>query len=567
MKRSRSFRLVFWGIIIVFFAVILMIVVNILSFVNSFVDESNREYGEGIVKTVTYRINDRIEKTEKISETISNSRDMQLYITSKNEYDRKLAFSRVFNDIRKVMEYTSDNMCIMAWNEDGTPYELINMIDNSDKKLVEKLYSDKVGGKLKNDIGLFVNGSSVIICKLQDIKMYNFSSVGIDNVGIVGVVSKINTTELKDSLNIGADVHLEITNRTLQETFDIFSPSVPHENQIISSMEIPLTGWSVICKTSANRVPYIYAKIINYVYVVLFICCIFFAIFTVVFHLMYTKPIKKIFRYIDKYTIGGKKERLESVGTYELDILLGHINNMFDLIEQDANKIVTTQEALYEKEIEFKNVLLYMYQLQIQPHFLYNTLGCINGYAIDYGIEEILNITNALAEIFRYSMEGSKIVTFGDEIKYTQMYMSIQQLRYPSLLELRIDADDEVLYANVPKMILQPIVENAVKHGILPKKSAGTVKIKAYTEQDRIKIFVSDNGVGMPPEMLKQIREMIDNCTSVIYDADNIGISNVCKRIILQYGDDFGVSVVSHENVGTTVEFELPLQYDCNDNK
>ena len=549
---------------VIFFALILIIEFNILFLVNSFIDEANREYGDGIVKASVYKINERIEKTEKVSAIVSKNRDMQIYITSQDEYEQKKAFSKVFGDVRNVMDYTSDNMCILAWNDSGTPYELINMIDDSDKKLIAQFYSEKKQGKLKNDIRLYADDNYIIVCKFQDINMHNLTSVGIDHIGIVGVVSKISIAELKNSMNIGEDVCLELINEGTGETFEIISPPRDYKKQTISEKDILLTGWSITCRTSASRVPNVYANIRDYIIVVLFICGVFFVIFTLLFSLMFAKPIREIFRYIDKYTIGGKKKRLESVGIKELDILLGHINNMFSLIEQDAHKIVKTQEELYERELEFKNVLLYMYQLQIQPHFLYNTLGCINGYAIDHGADEILSITNALAEIFRYSMEGGKIVTLGDEIKYTQMYMSIQQMRYPSLLELRIDADDDVLFANVPKMILQPIVENAIKHGILPTKEKGSVNIRAYAEKGRIKIFVTDNGVGMTPKRLKQVQEMICNCKKVIYSAENIGISNVCKRIILQYGEDFGVKVVSKENEGTTVEFELPLQYDCN---
>ena len=560
-NKKTSFRRAFQSGLLVFFIAIIIMQASMMLFLNMFIKSANEEYGSGAAKSVSHRINEQISKIERASETIAQNQNIQLYLTSSDEYRKKQLLGIIRNDVLKALQYANDSMYVLAWSCGGLSHEIINTLDDVDKELVENFYADNKAGSLKNGIRIYVARNSIIICKFRDIYKYELSSVGYGNVGVVCIVSKINISELKSSVNIAEDVQLELINDSSGERYELIAPAEPRGDYMQSQERISDTQWNIICGIPKDRVPAVYKTVRDYIILVFLLCIVFMLLFTTMFRKLLIKPINKIFGYLDAYSIGEKKERLSSVGTEELDGLLTHINGMIELIEKDTREIVKTQEELYEKEIEVKDVLLYMYQLQVQPHFLYNTLGCINGFAIEHGADEILEITDALADIFRYSMEEKNTVTLGDEVRYTQKYMGIQKLRFPQLVDLRIDIDDSLLKAEAPKMILQPIVENAFKHGILQTKEKGIIHIKAKAEKDTLVISVKDTGAGMTAEKLGELRKSIRNYKKQKCQDGRIGISNVCKRIYLRYGDSFGVKISSKENDGTTVTIKLPLRF------
>lgn len=555
-----SFRVIFQSIMIVFFIIILFIQWNFFVLVSSIIENANREYSDSIVKNVSYEITSKIEQLDRLANIVSQNRNIQTYIVANDEREKKLAYSSVFNEIWKVIKYTDNNMYVMVWDNEGKMSKVINTLDDIDSGLVDKFFSEYHQGLLLNNVRIYADGDSIVVCQFKSIDMYNFSVVGLDEIGTVGIVSKINIVELKNSINMTDDVLLEIISNKTDERFKIFSPKKMSDKMNVNTAKIKNTQWSIRCATPRERIPNIYSGMRNLIIVTIFICVIFLLILTGVFQRLFAQPLKKVFKYLDAYCFEARKKRLESVGTSELDTLLHHTNNMLDIIEKNTRQIISTQEMLYEKEIEEKNTLLYMYQLQIQPHFLYNTLGCINGFAIDYGADEILNITGALADIFRYSMENADIATLGDEIKYTQRYLEIQKMRYPTRFDIRIDIDDNLLSVSVPKMILQPVVENAFKHGILPIKKKGIISICAVRENDRIIITVKDNGAGMTEEKLSELKKMVASSTDLGYSGNNIGLTNVCRRIMLRYGNDFKIFIKSDLHKGTCVKLVLPFE-------
>ena len=209
-------------------------------------------------------------------------------------------------------------------------------------------------------------------------------------------------------------------------------------------------------------------------------------------------------------------------------------------------------------------------QNQINPHFLYNTLEGIRSEALCAGMADVASMTEALATFFRYTISNvDRLVTLEDELSNIENYYIIQQFRFGDKLSLSIKYDDDnddlsVLNLYLPKLILQPIVENSIYHGIERKIGKGNLRIKIDCTENRLIINISDDGLGMEKELLEQLNNKLlinslDNTETSRERKGGIAIVNVNSRIKLLFGEEYGIYIYSTPNVGTDVEITLPL--------
>ncbi len=219
-------------------------------------------------------------------------------------------------------------------------------------------------------------------------------------------------------------------------------------------------------------------------------------------------------------------------------------------------------------QVSTKQAELLALQNQINPHFLYNTLDAIRGDALCAGMDNIADITEALSTYFRYTItETSTLVTLMDELENVDNYFMIQQYRFGERLKIQIDIPEEdagVLQLQCPKLMLQPIVENAIFHGLEKRSEGGTIKVEIEKTDNRVLIHVRDDGVGIEEETLKSINQKLEH-VSVGYIKDpqkgrgGIALNNVCRRIKLLFGEEYGIHVYSFRDVGTHVCITLPI--------
>ena len=211
-------------------------------------------------------------------------------------------------------------------------------------------------------------------------------------------------------------------------------------------------------------------------------------------------------------------------------------------------------------------------QNQINPHFLYNTLEGIRGEALLAGLDSVAEMTEALATFFRYTIsQVEHLVTLEDELANIENYYYIQQFRFGDKLALHIGYDHEdeqeqldTLRLRLPKLTLQPIVENSIYHGIERKVGKGNLKIRISVSDTRLRIRISDDGMGMPEETLKQLNEKLRRLTLDDVQEESgkrggIALVNVNNRIKLLFGEEYGLSIYSWEGAGTDVLVILPL--------
>lgn len=204
------------------------------------------------------------------------------------------------------------------------------------------------------------------------------------------------------------------------------------------------------------------------------------------------------------------------------------------------------------KEAELKAI-----QAQINPHFLYNTLDMINWLAIKNSGNDIVAIVSYLAKFYRLSLsQGKTFISVKNELEHAYCYFSIQNLRFKNQLTLHIDVDESIMDAMIPKITLQPLIENAILHGILEKyDKKGTIVITGHQTDEGISLFVSDDGVGISPQEATQLFSFDDENSS---SSKGYGLKNINKRLQLNFGEQYGLFFAGSSAKGTIIEIKIP---------
>ncbi len=281
------------------------------------------------------------------------------------------------------------------------------------------------------------------------------------------------------------------------------------------------------------------------------------------------QPLKKFMRLMGEVSLGEKKhlsKRIALDGYAEMIIMASRFNEMLAEIEKLTDHLLESKRVLYETELIKRKAELTFLQSQINPHFLYNTLESIKGLAAEEGSSKIFELTKALALFFRYSVKGSDMVPLERELTIIKNYIFIHQIRFGKRLQVEYDIRTECLSCLVPKMILQPIVENAIKHGIEPLERTGLLVLKGDRDGEKLYLSVNDNGTGISLEKLEEINHTIE-CRSATEDlnddsASGIGLANVHNRIRMIFGEAYGIRMTSKPKVGTTVSITIPVRGD-----
>jgi len=208
---------------------------------------------------------------------------------------------------------------------------------------------------------------------------------------------------------------------------------------------------------------------------------------------------------------------------------------------------------LREKEAELRAL-----QLQIHPHFLFNTLEVIRMKAVKNGEKELGKMIKILADIYRWNVKGkNSIVSLEEELAYAQSYTLLQEMRFQDRLLVQTDISSEVRQMGVPKLIIQPLIENAISHGFGRKAENCVIRLTAYRREDSVVIECADNGEGMEPELLNSLQSHLNEDRDRL---DHIGLKNVHSRISMLFGQPYGVTLRSVRGRGSTIVLTLPAQ-------
>ncbi len=330
-------------------------------------------------------------------------------------------------------------------------------------------------------------------------------------------------------------------------------------------------GWRLITffekgVIADNMIPLLSAVIITTALIVVMMIA-----FVILLSRQFISPIHHISHFMSEVSRNVSESIAKKITPYhlpkkwnyeELISMSGAMNGMLQSLDEKTAALLSKEKQYYEAVLARHRTEILAYRNQINPHFLYNTFECIKGIALSRNAPEIVEISQALSQMFRYVVKGSDFVTVQDELTHMQEYALIIHYRFMGRITIHIDANEAVTGYYMPRLILQPIVENAVFHGLEKKIGPGKIEVNISEENEFIHIKVSDDGMGMDSLSRSKAVQSLENQTN----NNGIGLSNIAHRLSLFYSDNYDIRIFSTEGIGTTIELILPIRRENAEN-
>ncbi|MCM3174309.1 sensor histidine kinase [Paenibacillus sp. MER 99-2] len=312
-------------------------------------------------------------------------------------------------------------------------------------------------------------------------------------------------------------------------------------------------GWKIVGVAYLDEMLTTRQEVNSYLIRVLIVVLVLVIIVSLILSSSLTRPIRRMERKMKAVERGDFSVELPIEGPLEVERLSRRFNLMVNKIRALMNEIIHEQEQKRRYELE-------ALQAQINPHFLYNTLNSVVRMVGMSRNEEVVTMITSLSRLFRISLsQGKTIITVREELEHAHHYLTIQQMRFKHKFRFNMEADEETLDCLTLKLVLQPLIENAIVHGIEYDMDEGQIEIRVYQEEANLVLRITDNGVGMTEE---QVASLLNGNAIVKSGAGSgVAVRNVHDRIQLYYGDAYGLEFASELEEGTTVWIRIPIQY------
>lgn len=347
---------------------------------------------------------------------------------------------------------------------------------------------------------------------------------------------------------IYADLKEENVVLALRHTYGSFIDESSEDAKMISVQTIGNVGWKVVGVSYMDEVMTTSSELNRSMTKLLIALALIAFVLSSMVSRRISRPIKRLELSMKSVERGDFDLTVSGEGPLEIKHLADRFNIMIGTIKQLMNRIVTEQESKRKYELE-------ALQAQINPHFLYNTLNTVVRMVGMNKNEEVITTITALSKLFRISIgKGKSLITIADEMEHARNYLIIQQMRFKNKFDYSFDMQEEALSYITLKLIIQPLIENALMHGIEPSVDKGHIAVSVKLDGSEVVIRVSDNGLGMSAEQLGKIL----SGTAVSSKGSGVGVKNVQERVRLYFGDAYGLHFESEQEVGTTVTIRFP---------
>lgn len=330
---------------------------------------------------------------------------------------------------------------------------------------------------------------------------------------------------------------------------------------LVTSTSLRMVDWDIYSKSDLDE---LLSDGRDMQHITLLFVAVSFALAFLAAHLLsvgLVTPIKRLKNAMVKVRQGNLDVQAGKLSNDEI----GDLGRYFDEMIAQIKLLI---EQVYKAELHEREAKLSALQAQINPHFLYNTLETINSIAAIEGVPKVSEIARALSDMFRYNTKtGGLTVMMAEEVRHIRNYLRIVSIRFEDKLSIRIDIPEELMMYRMIKLVFQPIVENAVFHGIESKRGKGTLTICGKKEQEDLLIVIGDDGIGMTEEQLDALRSRLANQSpvgSAETEEGKVGIKNVHDRIRFYYGAEYGITLDSQPGSGTQVTIRIPAVLEQN---
>lgn len=340
----------------------------------------------------------------------------------------------------------------------------------------------------------------------------------------------------------------------MEDNSGFFNASLNHQSCIVTYQKNPVSGILLFEILPVSRMPIDHRVILETIAIIFFYCIVIGLALSFLISRQLGRPILHLIDHLGLVAQGD----FTSDPSIESNDEIGTIGRQ---INQMSSQINTLMETRIQGEKEKKDLEIKMLQAQINPHFLYNTLDSIKWIATMQRNSGIVQMVTSLSSLLKNMAKGfNEKVTLAQELDFLRDYVVIEKVRYLELFDLQIQVDEPSLYqAKIIKLTLQPLVENSIFNGIEPSGRPGLIEIHAWTEENVLKVSVTDNGIGMAEEQVKRL--LTDTSRVTKSTMSGIGLPNVDRRFKLVYGEDYGLTIESQLDSFTRITVSLPLEY------
>lgn len=491
-------------------------------------------------------ISEHIEAINAAETILHLDRDVQEYLNTLNSDISQTLKVNAADKIQNTVDVKGRGLgaALFADNNDG-----VILACNADIQEQEELNNFYQRYKNSSDEELFIYDMDnplypeLYICHFAPVIYHSLQTVESYEIGTMAVFAKINIYQLQNNVKKNSLMKVELINNKTDD-FVVLVDTSDEKGGTKQTKRIDNTNWYVSVELfeiigASFLSPFVVLSIILLMILLLYVLLLRKSI-----RVLVDTPVKQLSAYLEDFVLSqSKRTTLETVGIAEFDDILVYINELFRRVTTQAHFVMQTQQEMYEKELLASEQTLYMNQLQINPHFLFNTLNTITQMCLAKGLNDVTVITHSISEIFRYSTEGEFKATVDEEIYIVLKYLKIFNSRYGREFECELDIEDELYEFEVMKMTLQPLIENSFKHGSIANVDKPVIKISAHREGEYIVISVFDNGNGIPADKLEILNH--DLRAGNTKKNRGIGLLNVNKRLKICYGHESGLEIDS----------------------
>lgn len=548
-----------------------------MKFTNTSIFENSSEYTHTIIQQMNQNIDSYIDYMENIAYLISSNEDVQDYL-----FDEKIDNEgryRILNQLQTILDSRSDIRNVGIISKNGRM--LINDGSKSVNQDLDLNTQEWYATALEKPNGPILTSSHVqhiisgerpwVITLSRGIRDrsgsgekegvffidLNYSAISElcdqSTVGTKGYAfildAKGNIVYHPQQQQLYNELQTENISLIMDTDEDTVLTGTGNDGKLYSISRSEKTGWTVVDCTNVKEL-LSKSRQAQSVYVLTAIILVIVALlFSRFMARSITLPIQKLRDSMKKVQEGDF-----SVSDVVVDSKneIGSLTKSFDVMTHRIHELM--EQNVHEQEEKRKSELKAL-QSQINPHFLYNTLDSIIWMAEGKKNEEVVLMTASLARLLRQSISNEdEVVPIANEVEYARGYLTIQKMRYKDKLEFQIEVDSSILYIPLIKLVLQPIIENAIYHGLKYKESKGLLIVKGFMKDGNAVLQVIDDGVGMDEETLAHIYDK----HKVNYHSNGVGVYNVQKRLKLYYGEDYGITYTSELGKGTTATITIP---------
>ncbi|MDQ1910694.1 sensor histidine kinase [Paenibacillus sp. GD4] len=356
----------------------------------------------------------------------------------------------------------------------------------------------------------------------------------------------------------------ENVEQVLKYAYGSFTDEQGGERRLVTIKTVSGVGWKIVGVSYMDEIMTARKEISGFMVWLLVVVIVFVLLISAFMSARISRPIKRLERSMRRVEQGDFDLHVPVGGEDEVGRLSRQFNVMVGRIGELVEQNIREQEAKRRSELE-------VLQSQINPHFLYNTLNTVVRMAGSGKGEDVVTMITSLSKFFRISLSrGQNIIPVADELDHVRNYLIIQKVRYKNQFEFQITADEQVTGLLTMKLLLQPLVENAIYHGVELMPDPGRIEVRANVCDGKLRFQVRDNGLGIREERLREIRQELyglggspangkTNDSTTRGDGSGVGVKNVHERIRLRYGEPYGLVMESEPEEGTTVTLWLPL--------